>query len=88
MNLSKLNDVVYKVKRLLRLFASWMMLFARIYSANDVCKDIIVVNKLLRCVMCFTICKEVVEMIVNNNMNLLRVWLALLKDGQQVVWML
>ena len=88
----KLNDAVCKVKRLLRLFASWMMLFARIYSANMFtccCKDIIFVNdvyNLLRCVMWFINCKEVDWMFVNNDTNLLRIWLALLKDGQQVVW--
>ena len=32
---------------------------------------------------CFTICKEVVDMFVNNDMNLLRVWLSLLNGGQQ-----
>ena len=38
--------------------------------------------------MWFINCKEVVWMFVNNGMNLLRVWLALLNGCQQVVWML
>ena len=46
------------------------------------------VNKLLRWLKWFIICKRVVEMFVNNDNILLRISLALLNGGQQVVWLL
>ena len=71
----KVIDVVYKVKRL---FARWMqryiladMFYKDIISANDV---YILLIGCWDCLLWFIICKRVVWMFVNNDMNLLRIW--------------
>ena len=73
------------------LFAVYKLSVWILANCWDVLQRIIIaddVNKLLRLfAMWFINYKRVVEMIVNNDMNLLRIWLALLNGGQQVVWM-
>ena len=60
---------------LVKMFCKDIFLLMMLTSCLNVYKDIIL---LLRCLMWFIICKRVVEMIINNDMNLLRIWLALL----------
>ena len=63
------------VDRLLRLF---VVIYQLQRSCLNVCCDLSIAKKLFECLLWFINCKEVVWMFVNNDMNLLRVWLALL----------
>ena len=85
----KFNHFVYDVDHIVEdifLVNGWLtfcLLFVNyLYeSQQDVWKDIILPIMLTRWMMLlkwFTICKRVVWMFVNNDMNLLRIWLALL----------
>ena len=54
------------------------------YKDNILAND---VDRLLRCLKWFINCKRVVDMFVNNDMNLLRIMISVVKLYQQVVWL-